>query len=139
MPIDRGDDPDPEPRRRLFGHGHKAERAEEPENATPVLEGDHVIPRRLTDALAGMSPESVRDMADAVVLHKMFPDWAIWLPERNRPWTAARSATGRDPGPGLPMIWVGRYTAAELAAKMREIDAHLSLPGIADNPENING
>jgi hypothetical protein len=124
---DRIDDPDPEPRGRLFEHGPKAERTEESDNPPATREGGHGIPARLADALAGLAPERVRDMADAVVLHKMFPAWAVWLPEGSRPWTAARPASGSAPGPGLPMIWIGRNTAVDLAARMRDVDAQ--LPG----------
>jgi hypothetical protein len=128
MAADRADEPSPEPRGRLAGHEHGAEPVDRPDGEPLILEGDHVLPRRLMDALAGLAPESVRDLADAVVLHKMFPDWAVWLPKGSRPWTAARPAEGRDPGPGLPMIWVGRNTAADLAARMRDIDAQLPPP-----------
>ena len=45
---------------------------------------------------------------------------------RGRAWTAVRPASARTPGPGLPMLWVHAATAAELADRMRGIDAQLA-------------
>jgi hypothetical protein len=69
--------------------------------------------------------EEGQAMADFTGLHREFPAWAIWLPSHSSTWTALRPASTRAPEPGLPMVWAQAATAAELAERMRDVDAQL--------------
>lgn len=95
---------------------------------TARRQGEDKIPPQLAEALAGIDPEALRDIADVIVLHRDFPAWAVWLPDGRRPWIAVRPASGRAPGPDLPMIWVQASTAAALADQIRAADAQLTPP-----------
>jgi hypothetical protein len=77
-------------------------------------------------ALAGLDGKPRQAITEAVVLHRDFPAWAVWLPQRGGPWTAVRPASARVPGPDLPMIWTHAATPAELADRMRGVDAQLA-------------
>jgi hypothetical protein len=76
-------------------------------------------------ALAGLETESRQAIGEAIVLYREFPAWAVWLPYGGRPWIAVRPASGRAPGPDLPMIWAHAGTVAELADLTRSADAQL--------------
>ena len=86
----------------------------------------HETPPELAGALAGLDPGALRVIIEVIVLHREFPAWAVWLPDRGHPWIAVRAASARTPGPELPMIWVSAGTAAELGTRMRQADAALS-------------
>jgi hypothetical protein len=88
--------------------------------------GERGILRLLLEAVEGLGPEAVRAVGEVVGLHREFPAWGIWLPAGSRPWTAVRLASGRCPGPGLPMVWVHAPTSAELADRMRRVDGQLA-------------
>lgn len=75
---------------------------------------DNEIPPQLRLVLAGFDARAMEDITKVVVLHREFPEWAVWLPDGNRPWTAVRPASRRAPTPDLPMIWVHAPTAASL-------------------------
>lgn len=77
------------------------------------------------EALAGPDPAMTRTLAEAVILLREHPSWAVWMPTGRRDWTAARPASSRSPGPDLPMIWVHAETSAELANRMHSADAQL--------------
>ena len=98
----------------------------ERESAPAGHEDEHGI-SPLLEALAGLGAEARQAITQVVVLHREFPAWAVWLPERGRPWTAVRPASARAPGPDLPMVWV-HGTAADLAGRMRAVDAQLAGP-----------
>lgn len=72
-----------------------------------------------TDTEAGQA------IAEITGLHREFPAWAIWLPDRGRGWTAVRPASDRAPEPTLPMVWASAESAAELADQMRSVDEQL--------------
>jgi hypothetical protein len=65
-------------------------------------------------------------MAEVISLYREFPAWAVWLPSAGRSWTAVRPASGRAPGPELPMVWVHAGTAAQLAERMRRVEQQLA-------------
>src|SRR5579871_6644756 len=88
-------------------------------------EDGHGVSPLPAGALAGLGPEAGQAIAEVIVLYREFPDWAVWLPDGGRPWTAVRPASARAPGPDLPMIWVSAATAAELTGRMRRADAQL--------------
>jgi hypothetical protein len=79
----------------------------------------------LTDT-TGSVAESGQAIAEIAGLHREFPEWAIWLPSHGRNWTALRPASTRAPEPGLPMVWAQAATAADLAERMRGVDAQLA-------------
>ena len=89
-------------------------------------EGEHGISPQLLEALAGLDAEASQAMAAIIGLYREFPAWAVWLPSAGRAWTAVRPASGRVPGPELPMIWVNAPTETELADRMRSVDAQLA-------------
>jgi hypothetical protein len=91
-------------------------------------EGEHGISPQLLGALAGLDAEASQVMAAVIGLYREFPAWAVWPPSAGRSWTAVRPASGRVPGPGLPMVWVHAATSAELADRMRGVDAQLTPP-----------
>jgi hypothetical protein len=82
----------------------------------------------LREVLNDLDPGDREAISQLIVLHRELPAWAVWLPCRGRPWIATRAASSRVPGPGLPMMWVQALTAAELANRMRAIEAQLSSP-----------
>ena len=110
--------------------GMKGESTVESDSAPAGQDGERgVWPPQLAAALAGLDAEARQGLAEVVALYREFPAWAVWLPHEGRPWTAVRLASSRAPGPDLPMIWVqGVATAAELAARMRSVDAQLAHP-----------
>ena len=75
-----------------------------------------------------VDPEAEQAILQVIVLHREFPAWAVWPPHRGRSWTAVRPASARAPGADLPMVWVQAVTAAELADRMRGVDAQLAAP-----------
>jgi len=85
------------------------------------------IPSRLLQALASLAPEALRDVGDAIVLHRDFPAWAVWLPDGRHRWIAVRPASARPAAPEVPMIWVKSKTAADLVDRMRATDAQLAV------------
>ena len=66
------------------------------------------------------------DLAEAVILLRDHPQWAIWLPASGGDWTAIRPASSRPPSPELPTIWVHADTASELAELMQAADEQVS-------------
>jgi hypothetical protein len=80
----------------------------------------------LAQALAGLDAEARQAVSQVIVLHREFPAWAVWLPHGGRQWAAVRPASARAPGPDLPMIWVHAAASAELAGRMRGVDAQLA-------------
>jgi hypothetical protein len=76
--------------------------------------------------LAGLDAGARQVMAEVIGLHREFPAWAVWLPSPAGSWAAARPASGRAPGPGLPMVWVHAGTAARLAERMRRVEQQLA-------------
>jgi hypothetical protein len=76
--------------------------------------------------LAGVAAGCREAIDQLIVLSREFPAWAVWLPYQGRPWVAARAASSRVPGPGLPMVWVDAISAPELAARMRAVDGQLA-------------
>jgi hypothetical protein len=90
-------------------------------------EGEHGISPQLLEVLAGLDAEASRVMAAIIGLYREFPAWAVWLPSADRAWTAVRPASERVPDPEQPMVWVHAATsAAELAERMRSVDAQLT-------------
>ncbi|HEX3956388.1 MAG TPA: hypothetical protein VHZ03_07120 [Trebonia sp.] len=100
----------------------------ERDNTPAGQEGGHEIPPQLLEALAGLDPGALQAVTEVIVLHREFPAWAVWPPQRSRPWIAVRVASARVPGAGLPLIWVQAVTAAGLADRLRGADAQLALP-----------
>jgi hypothetical protein len=97
------------------------------QESTPRGHGDEdEISSALAEALAGLDAEARQVISEVVVLYREFPAWAVWLPHGGRPWTAVRPASARAPGPDLPMIWVHAAAPAELADRMRGVDAQLA-------------
>jgi len=90
--------------------------------------GDPQALTALGDVLDRLGAHSVRSLAEAAVLLRAFPRWAVWLPADGGTWTAVRPAGSIPPGPEAPMLWLRAGTAAELAALMRAADARLT-PG----------
>jgi len=82
----------------------------------------------LLETLAGLDAEARQAVAEIIVLRRDFPAWAVWPPFRGRAWAAVRPASARPPGPDLPMVWVHAATSAELADRMRGVDAQLAGP-----------
>lgn len=82
----------------------------------------------LLEALAGLDAGTGQAAAEMIVLRREFPAWAVWPPYRGRAWAAVRPASARPPGPDLPMVWVHAATSAELAGRMRGVDAQLAGP-----------
>jgi len=89
-------------------------------------EGGTGIEPLLLEALAGVDPATMQVIGEVIVLHREFPAWAVWLPHGGRPWIAVRPASARVPGPELPMVWTQSGTAADLAGKMRSVDAQVT-------------
>lgn len=78
----------------------------------------------ITAIVGRIDDTTARTFAKALLLHRDFPAWAVWLPASGE-WTAVRPASGRHPAPDLPLIWVTGTTSAELAVKMRAVDEQL--------------
>jgi hypothetical protein len=66
------------------------------------------------------------DLAEAIILLRDHPQWAIWLPASSGDWIAIRPASSRPPSPELPTIWVHADTASELANLMQAADEQVS-------------
>lgn len=91
----------------------------------------------------GVNPEGARAvqvtqeeqavLAEAIILLRDHPQWAIWLPASGGAWTAIRPASSRPPSPELPTIWVHADTAGELARLMRSTDEQVSGRGDPDH------
>jgi hypothetical protein len=90
----------------------------------------------------GVNPEGARAeqvtqeeeavLAEAIILLRDHPQWAIWLPASGGIWAAIRPASSRPPSPELPTIWVHAETASELANLMQAADEQVSSPGGLD-------
>jgi hypothetical protein len=78
------------------------------------------------EVLAGLDAGARQVMAEVIGLYREFPSWAVWLPSLGRSWTAVRPASGRAPGPELPMVWAQAGTAAGLAERMRRVEEQLA-------------
>lgn len=80
-----------------------------------------------------VTPEEEAVLAEAIILLRDHPQWAIWLPTSGGAWTAIRPASSRPPSPELPTIWVHADTAGELARLMRSTDEQVSGRGDPDH------
>ena len=78
---------------------------------------------------APVKAEEEPSLAEAAVLLRDHPCWAIWLPAGDRGWTAVRPASSRPPAAELPMIWIHAGTASELARRMDAMDEQVSGRG----------
>jgi hypothetical protein len=76
-----------------------------------------------------VTPEEEAVLAEAIILLRDHPQWAIWLPASGGAWTAIRPASSRPPSPELPTIWLHADTAGELARLMRSTDEQVSGRG----------
>jgi hypothetical protein len=81
---------------------------------------------------APFAPKEGTALAEAVILMRDHPQWAIWLPVRGGDWTAIRPATSRPPAPELPTIWIHAGSASELARLMQAGDEQLSGRDVPD-------
>jgi len=104
----------------------KGEHAVESDSGPAGREDEHGISPSLLEALAGLGPEDRQAITEVIALYREFPAWAVWLPQGGRPWTAVRPASARAPGPDLPVVWTQAGTAADLAGRMRSVDAQLA-------------
>jgi hypothetical protein len=77
---------------------------------------------------ARVTPEEEALLAEAIILLRDHPQWAIWIPASWRDWKAIRPASSRPPAPELPTIWVHAETASELANLMKAADEQVSGP-----------
>jgi hypothetical protein len=75
---------------------------------------------------AQVAADEEATLAEAVILLRDHPHWAIWRPVSGSNWTAIRPASSGPPAPELPTMWVHAYTASELARLMRACDEHVS-------------
>lgn len=89
----------------------------------PPGRDEHALP---PETLAGLDTYARQVIAEVITLHRDFPAWAVWLPGQGRAWIAVRPASGRAPGPDLPMVWTHAATPAELAERMGAVDAQLA-------------
>ena len=97
--------------------------------STRAGQGDEQpVSSALEQTLAGLKPQARRAIVQVIVLQSEFPAWAVWLPHQGRSWTAVRPASARAPSADLPMIWVHAATPAELADRMRDVDAQVAPP-----------
>jgi hypothetical protein len=87
---------------------------------------------------APFAPKEGTALAEAVILMRDHPQWAIWLPVRGGDWTAIRPATSRSPAPELPTIWVHAATARELADLMHAGDEQVLGRGLPE-PDSGQG
>jgi hypothetical protein len=92
---------------------------------TDEVSGEAQALTALGDALDLLDAGRVRVLAEAVILLRAHPRWAIWRPAGSHEWTAVRPAGSSPPGPDMPMIWVRAGTAGELAGMMRRADSQL--------------
>lgn len=76
--------------------------------------------------IAQVAVEEEASLAEAIILLRDHPQWAIWRPANGSNWTAIRPASSRPPAPELPTMWVHAYTAGELARLMRACDEQVS-------------
>jgi hypothetical protein len=83
-----------------------------------------------------VTPEEEAVLAEAIILLRDHPQWAIWLPASGGDWTAIRPASSRLPSPELATIWVHADTASELARLMRSTDEQVSGRGGPDHHES---
>ena len=98
-------------------------------DGTLAGQGDeHPVSSVLEQALAGLKPQARQAIVQVILLLSEFPAWAVWLPHRGRSWTAVRPASARAPSAELPMIWVHAATPAELAGRMRDVNAQVAPP-----------
>jgi hypothetical protein len=81
------------------------------------------------DVLEGAGVADALVVAEAVVLCRDHPEWAVWRPAPGGGWTAVRPAGSRPPGPEVAMVWVQADSAGELDARMRRADGALAPPG----------
>lgn len=75
---------------------------------------------------AQVSAEEEVALAEALILLRDHPQWAIWRPASGSDWTAIRPASSRPPAPELPTMWVHADTAAELARLIQAADRQVS-------------
>jgi hypothetical protein len=94
----------------------------ERDGAPAGQEGAREVSPQLMAVLAGLDPAALQAIIEVIALHREYPAWAVWMPDRGRPWIAVRPASARVPGPEVPMIWAGAVTAAELGDRMRRAD-----------------
>jgi hypothetical protein len=80
-----------------------------------------------------VTPGEEAVLAEAIILLRDHPQWAIWLPASGGDWIAIRPASSRPPTPELPTIWVHADTASELARLMRSTDEQVSGRGDPDH------
>jgi hypothetical protein len=73
-----------------------------------------------------MGADNEADLAEAVILLRNHPQWAIWRPVGGERWAAIRPASSRPPAPELPTIWVHADTASGLARLMQACDEQVS-------------
>ena len=85
------------------------------------------------DSARAVSVTTVEEGVEAVILLRVHPQWAIWLPASGGDWTAIRPASSRPPSPELPTIWIYADTASELAQLMRSADEQVSGRGDPDH------
>jgi hypothetical protein len=103
---------------------------ERPEREEPMREPD-TAPRdfdlvsAVRDLLEQYGVADGRTLAEAVMLQRDHPRWAIWLPAAGGWWAAVRPVGLRPSGPEMPMLWVRADTAQELGARMQQADAGL--------------
>jgi hypothetical protein len=82
-----------------------------------------------------VTPEEGTALAEAVILMRDHPRWAIWRPAGGENWAAIRPASSRPPTPELPTIWIQASTANELADLMQAGDEQISARGTQE-PES---
>ncbi len=90
------------------------------------------------DVTAALVTQERTAIAEAIVLMRNHPQWAIWLPAGGSDWTAIRPASSRLPAPELPTIWVHAGTARDLALLMQAADEQVSGCGLTDH-ESMQG
>jgi hypothetical protein len=66
--------------------------------------GDAQALTALGDALDRLGARDIRVLAEAVVLLRAHPHWAVWLPADGGGWTAVRPAGWMPPGPEVPAV-----------------------------------
>jgi hypothetical protein len=76
-----------------------------------------------------VTPEEETALAEAVILMRDHPRWAIWRPAGGEKWAAIRPASSQPPAPDLPTIWIQASTASELADLMHAGDEQISGRG----------
>jgi len=81
---------------------------------------------------AQVAAEEDATLAEAIILLRDHPQWAIWRPTSGSNWTAIRPASSGPPAPELPTIWVHADTPEELARLMQASDEQISGRGWLD-------